>query len=71
MTLRPMAKVAWTTPNRDICGPAACSHGAARLGTRQKVRWDDDFLYVAAFLVRSSGVPLPPAAVDGCPWGLE
>lgn len=44
--------VPWTTPNRDICGPSNCSHGPARFGTKQKVRWDDDFLYVAAFLVR-------------------
>ena len=43
-------EVAWTTPNRDICGPSPCSHGPARFGTRQKVRWDDEFLYIAAFL---------------------
>ena len=44
------ADVAWTTPNRDICGPSPCSHGPARFETRQKVRYDDEFLYVAAFL---------------------
>lgn len=43
-------EVAWTTPNRDICGPSSCSHGPPRFDTRQKVRWDDEFLYVAAFL---------------------
>lgn len=43
-------EVSWTTPNRDICGPSPCTHGPARYETRQKVRWDDEFLYIAAFL---------------------
>jgi hypothetical protein len=51
------AEVEWTTPNRDICGPSNCSHGVARFGTKQKVRWDDEFLYVAAFLVSLSPAP--------------
>jgi hypothetical protein len=56
------AEVDWTTPNRDICGPSPCSHGPARFETRQKVRWDDEFLYIAAFLeepqVRLFSMPL-------------
>jgi len=43
-------EVAWTTPNMDICGPNNCSRGAPRFSTRQKVRWDDKFLYIAAEL---------------------
>ena len=45
----------WTTPNRDICGPNDCrnpTHAASnpRFQTRQKVRWDDEWLYIAAEL---------------------
>ena len=43
-------EVAWTRPNRDICGPSPCSRGPARFATQQKIRWDDSFLYIAALL---------------------
>ena len=60
------AEVEWTTPNRDICGPSNCSHGVARFGTKQKVRWDDEFLYVAAFLVSLSPAQLLLGPTEPC-----
>ena len=43
-------EVAWTAPNQDICGPNNCSRGEPRFLTKQKVRWDDKYIYFAAYL---------------------
>ena len=41
----------WTTENVDICGSEnACKRGEPRFKTRQKVRYDQEYLYVAAEL---------------------
>ena len=55
-------RVAWTDSNTDICGTSeycndngSCAKGPdtcaiPRFTTRQKLRWDENYLYVAAYL---------------------
>jgi hypothetical protein len=41
-------EVAWTDPFRDIRGP---NMSTPRFETRSKIRWDNEYLYVAGLLV--------------------